>query len=74
MFGQAINCEIDLDEITTEMMTAISMDSFLEIWNAPENERWDDFIKERLECIDKENDVSSLFQDPTRQVARMLFT
>jgi hypothetical protein len=42
------------NEITTDMMTAISQDSFREIWDAPENEQWDDFIKGRLECTNKE--------------------
>ncbi|HEY5325525.1 MAG TPA: hypothetical protein VIJ27_00865 [Mucilaginibacter sp.] len=41
-------------EITTDMMTAISLDSFQEIWDAPENEHWDDFIKDRLQCTNKE--------------------
>jgi hypothetical protein len=41
-------------ELTTDMMTAISLDSFREIWDAPENEHWDDFIKDRLQCTNKE--------------------
>ncbi|HWD90053.1 MAG TPA: hypothetical protein VG367_18125 [Mucilaginibacter sp.] len=41
-------------EITTDMMTAISLSSFQEVWDAPENEHWDDFIKDRLKCTNKE--------------------
>ena len=44
----------DNSEITSDMMTAISLDSFQEIWDAPENEHWDEFIKERLQCTNKE--------------------
>jgi len=44
----------DNSEITSDMMTAISLDSFWEIWDAPQNEPWDDFIKERLQCTNKE--------------------
>ena len=40
----------DNSEITSDMMTAISLDSFQEIWDAPQNESWDDFIKGRLQC------------------------
>lgn len=47
--------ETDLgNEITTEMLTDISMASFQEIWDAPENDHWDDFIKNRLQCINKD--------------------
>jgi hypothetical protein len=35
-------------EITTDEMTAISLDSFQQIWDAPENEQWNDFIKGRV--------------------------
>ena len=38
------------DEITTDMMTDISLDSFRKIWDAPQNEHWNNFIKNRLEC------------------------
>jgi hypothetical protein len=41
-------------EITTEMMTDLSEDAFGEIWDKPENVHWDDFIKERLQCTNKE--------------------
>ncbi len=41
-------------EITTDEMTAISLDSFQQIWDSPENEHWNDFIKGRLQCINKE--------------------
>jgi hypothetical protein len=40
----------DNSEITSDVMTAISLDSFQEIWDAPQNESWDDFIKGRLQC------------------------
>ncbi len=36
------------DEVTADMMTAISSDSFQRVWDAPENEHWDNFIKDRL--------------------------
>ena len=36
------------DEVTTDMMTAVSMDAFGDIWDAPENDHWDEFIKKRL--------------------------
>jgi hypothetical protein len=49
-----INETILDDEITTDMMTAMSLDSFQEIWDAPENEHWEDFIKGQLQCINKE--------------------
>jgi len=35
-------------EITTDEMTALSLDSFQQIWDAPENEQWNDFIKGRV--------------------------
>jgi hypothetical protein len=41
-------------KITSNMMTAVSLDSFQKIWDAPENEHWDDFIKDRLKCTNKE--------------------
>ena len=43
--------DIDLklhEELTTEIMTVISLDSFRAIWETTENEQWDDFIKDRL--------------------------
>jgi hypothetical protein len=42
------------DEFTTDMMTSVSLESFQKIWDAPENEHWDDFIKDRLQCTNKE--------------------
>lgn len=42
------------EEIPTEILTAVSMDSFHELWDTPENEPWDDFIKGRLKCTDRE--------------------
>jgi hypothetical protein len=41
-------------EFTSDLMTQISLDSFQEIWDSPENEPWDDFIKDRLKCTDRE--------------------
>jgi hypothetical protein len=41
-------------EFSSDMMTEISLESFQNIWDAPENEPWDDFIKDRLKCTDKE--------------------
>ena len=42
------------DEVTTDMMTAMSLDSFQQVWDSPENEHWDNFIKDRLQCTNKE--------------------
>ena len=42
------------EEIATETLTMASMDSFRELWDTPENEPWDDFIKGRLKCTNKE--------------------
>ena len=44
----------DEEELSSDMITAVSMESFQQVWNAPENEHWDDFIKERLKCTNKE--------------------
>ncbi|MFB9843247.1 hypothetical protein [Mucilaginibacter ginsenosidivorans] len=41
------------NEVTTDMMTAISLESFQEVWEGTENEHWDDFIKDRLQCTNK---------------------
>jgi hypothetical protein len=46
--------EVDENELSTDMMTAISLDTFKDIWDAKENDQWDDFIKKRLECTKKE--------------------
>jgi hypothetical protein len=53
MIVQEVSLETEY-EFTTDIMTEISMRSFQEIWDAPENEHWNDFIKERLECTNKE--------------------
>ena len=47
------------DEITTDMMTSISMASFQKIWDSPENEHWDDFIQSRLQCT--QQSIQALF-------------
>jgi len=42
------------DELTSDMLTEISMEAFRDIWDAPENEHWNDFINDRLQCTNKE--------------------
>lgn len=42
------------EEITTEVLTLASMESFKEIWDTPENDHWDKFIKDRLSCTGRE--------------------
>jgi len=42
------------DEFTTDMLTEISMEAFKNIWDTPENEHWNDFIIDRLQCTSKE--------------------
>ena len=37
------------DELSTDMITEASMNSFRQVWDAPEDEHWDDFIKRRLD-------------------------
>jgi hypothetical protein len=46
--------ETEGTELSTDAMTAISMDAFRDIWDAPENDHWNDFIKKRLQCTNKE--------------------
>ncbi len=42
------------EEFTTDALTEISMETFKDIWDAPENEHWNDFINDRLQCTSKE--------------------
>ncbi|MGX5691165.1 hypothetical protein [Arcticibacter tournemirensis] len=41
-------------DFTSEMLTSVSLESFKEIWEAPENNHWDKFIKDRLSCTNRE--------------------
>ena len=43
-----IDHEADEEELSTDMMTTISLNAFNDVWDAPENEQWDEFIKKRL--------------------------
>ena len=36
------------EEVSTDMMTEASMGVFEQVWNTPEDEHWDEFIKNRL--------------------------